>query len=68
MPRARKYTPEEAYQRKLESNKRYQDKHKEVIYRNQLKSKAKNFITKKATRDELLYFQDLITDKLHEKE
>lgn len=51
---------------KLESNKRYQQKHKKEIYRNQKKSRAKNFILNDARIDELEFFSNLISERLKE--
>lgn len=50
----------------LKASKKYQAKHKTEVYRIQKKSKAKNFIIKDATREELNYFQKLITERLLE--
>ncbi|OUN50353.1 hypothetical protein HHK02_01505 [Limosilactobacillus reuteri] len=51
---------------KLESNKRYQAKHKKEVYRNQKKSRAKNFILNDARIDELNYFSELINNRMQE--
>lgn len=51
---------------KLESNKRYQEKHKKEVYRNQKKSRAKNFILNDARIDELEFFNNLISERLKE--
>ena len=48
---------------KLESNKRYQAKHKKEVYRNQKKSRAKNFILNDARIDELEFFSELINNR-----
>ena len=50
----------------LESNKRYQEKHKKEVYRNQKKSRAKNFILNDARIDELEFFSELISERLKE--
>ena len=50
----------------LESNKRYQDKHKKEVYRNQKKSRAKNFILNDARIDELEFFSELINNRMQE--
>lgn len=50
----------------LESNKRYQAKHKKEVYRNQKKSRAKNFILNDARIDELEFFSELISERLKE--
>lgn len=50
----------------LESNKRYQQKHKKEVYRNQKKSRAKNFILNDARIDELEFFSELISERLKE--
>lgn len=50
----------------LKAIKKYQSKHKESAYRNQKKSRAKNFILKNATVDELNYFSELINTRLEE--
>lgn len=50
----------------LRASKKYQANHKREVYRIQKKSKAKNFIIKDATREELNYFQKLITERLKE--
>lgn len=51
---------------KLESNKRYQEKHKKEVYRNQKKSRAKNFLLNDARVDELEFFSELISERLKE--
>ena len=50
----------------LESNKRYQAKHKKEVYRNQKKSRAKNFLLNDARIDELEFFSNLISERLKE--
>ena len=50
----------------LESTKRYQEKHKKEVYRNQKKSRAKNFILNDARIDELEFFSELISERLKE--
>lgn len=50
----------------LESNKRYQAKHKKEVYRNQKKSRAKNFILNDARIDELEFFSELINNRMQE--
>ncbi len=47
----------------LRASKKYQAKHKKEIYRNQKKSKAKNFILNDARIDELNYFSELINKR-----
>lgn len=51
---------------KLQANKRYQDKHKKEVYRNQKKSRAKNFLLNDARVDELEFFSELISERLKE--
>lgn len=41
---------------KLQANKRYQERHKKEVYRNQKKSRAKNFLLNDARIDELEFF------------
>ena len=50
----------------LRASKKYQSKHKKEIYRNQKKSKAKNFILNDARIDELEYFSELINKRKKE--
>ncbi len=50
----------------LESNKRYQEKHKKEVYRNQKKSRAKNFLLNDARIDELEFFSELINNRMQE--
>lgn len=38
---------------KLQANKRYQEKHRKEVYRNQKKSRAKNFLLNDARVDEI---------------
>lgn len=51
---------------KLQANKRYQEKHKKEVYRNQKKSRAKNFLLNDARVDELEFFSELISERLKE--
>lgn len=51
---------------KLRSNAKYQAKHKTEVYRNQKKSRAKNFILNDARIDELNYFSELINKRKKE--
>ena len=50
----------------LKAIKKYQSKHKANAYRNQKKSRAKNFLLKDATIEELNYFSELISKRLKE--
>lgn len=47
----------------LRATKKYQKKHKKSTYRNQKKSRAKNFILNDARLDELQYFKQLIAER-----
>lgn len=51
---------------KLQANKRYQEKHRKEVYRNQKKSRAKNFLLNDARVDELEFFSELISERLKE--
>lgn len=66
MPRTKKLTEEEAYKRQLERNKEYNRTHKKEAYRNQKKSRARGFIKKDATREELEELRVLIDERLKE--
>lgn len=66
MPARKKYTPEEAYQRQLKRNADYNKAHPKAAYRNQKKSRARSFIKKDATREELEEFRGLIDERLKE--
>lgn len=62
----KKFTKEEAYQRQLARNTEYNRTHKKEAYRNQKKSRAKSFINKDATADELKELRALIDERLEE--
>lgn len=49
------------------AQKRYYEKHKHDSTINSYRSRAKNFILKYATKDELLWLRGLIDEKLKEK-
>lgn len=66
MAKARKLTKEEAYQRQLKRNAEYNRTHKQAAYRYQKKSRAKSFIKKDATREELEELRELIDERLKE--
>lgn len=66
MPRPKKYTKEEAYKRQLARNVKYNRTHKREAYRNQKKSRARSFIKRDATREELVELRDFIDEKLKE--
>ena len=51
---------------KLQANKRYQERHKKEVYRNQKISRAKNFLLNDARIDELEFFSELISERLKE--
>lgn len=50
----------------LKAIKKYQSKHKDNNYRNQKKSRAKNFLLNDARIDELEFFNNLISERLKE--
>lgn len=62
----KKLTEEEAYKRQLARNAEYNRTHKKEAYRNQKKSRAKSFINKDATVDELKELRALIDERLEE--
>lgn len=66
MARPKKLTTEEAYKRQLARNAEYNRTHKKKAYRNQKKSRAKSFINKDATAEELKELQTLIDERLEE--
>lgn len=66
MPARKKYTPEESYQRQLKRNADYNKAHPKAAYRTQKKSRARGFIKKDATREELLELRGLIDERLEE--
>lgn len=66
MGRTKKYTPEEAHKRQLARNAEYNRTHKSAAYRNQKKSRARGFIKKDATREELEELRGLIDERLEE--
>lgn len=66
MPRSKKLTEEEAYKRQLARNAEYNQAHKKEAYRNQKKSRARGFIKKDATREELEELRGLIDERLKE--
>ena len=51
---------------KEQANKRYQERHKKEVYRNQKKKKKKNFLLNDARIDELEFFSELISERLKE--
>ncbi len=66
MPARKKYTPEEARQRQIDRVNAYNRTHKATAYRNQKKSRARSFIKKDATREELEELRGLIDERLKE--
>ncbi len=66
MARSKKLTTEEAYKRQLARNAEYNRTHKKEAYRNQKKSRAKSFINKDATAEELKELRVLIDERLEE--
>lgn len=68
MPARKKYTPEEAHRRQIDRVNEYNRTHKATAYRNQKKSRARGFIKKDATQDELLELRGLIDERLKEME
>lgn len=66
MPKVKKYSKEEAYQRQIDRVNEYNRTHKKEAYRNQKKSRARNFIKKDATREELEELRGLIDERLKE--
>lgn len=66
MPRAKKYSEEEARKRQISRVNEYNRTHKQAAYRNQKKSRAKSFIKKDATREELEELRGLIDERLKE--
>lgn len=66
MARPKKLTEEEAYKRQLARNAEYNRTHKKEAYRNQKKSRARSFINKDATVEELKELRALIDERLKE--
>lgn len=66
MARPKKLTEEEAYKRQLARNAEYNRTHKKEAYRNQKKSRARSFINKDATAEELKELRALIDERLEE--
>lgn len=66
MPKVKKYSKEEAHQRQINRVNEYNRTHKKEAYRNQKKSRARNFIKKDATREELEELRGLIDERLKE--
>lgn len=64
--RPRKYTPEKARQININNSIQWNKQHKESAYRNQKKSRAKNFLLNDARIDELEFFSELISERLKE--
>lgn len=65
--RPKKYkTSDEAYQAKIEQNKEFKEKHPQKTLYSQYKSKAKNFITKKSSLNDLLELQKLLNKRIKE--
>ncbi|WP_323067455.1 hypothetical protein [Limosilactobacillus reuteri] len=64
--RPRKYTPEKARQININNSIQWNKQHKESAYRNQKKSRAKNFLLNDARIDELNYFSELINNRMQE--
>lgn len=62
----KKYTPEEAKRRQINRVNEYNRTHKATAYRNQKKSRARSFIKKDATREELEELRGLIDERLEE--
>lgn len=66
MSRARKLTDEERKQHQAKSRDKWNSNNKSKAYRYQKKSRAKNFLLKDATIEELNYFSELISKRLKE--
>lgn len=66
MSRVKKLTDKERKENQEKSRNNWNKNNKEKSYRYQKKSRAKSFIEKDATREELNYFQKLITERLKE--
>ena len=64
--RPRKYTPEKARQININNSIQWNKQHKESAYRNQKKSRAKNFLLNDARIDELEFFSELINNRMQE--
>ena len=59
-------TDKERKENQRRAVKDWEQRHKKEVYRIQKKSRAKNFIIKDATREELLELRDLIDERLKE--
>ena len=59
-------TDKERNENQRRAVKDWEQRHKKEVYRIQKKSRAKNFIIKGATREELLELRDLIDERLKE--
>ena len=59
-------TDKERKENQRRAVKDWEQRHKKEVYRIQKKSRAKNFIIKGATREELLELRDLIDERLKE--
>lgn len=59
-------TDKERNENQRRAVKDWEQRHKKEVYRIQKKSRAKNFIIKDATREELLELRDLIDERLKE--
>ena len=57
-------TDKERKENQRRAVKDWEQRHKKEVYRIQKKSRAKNFIIKGATREELLELRDLIDERL----
>ena len=68
MSRPRILTDEQRKEHINISNKNWKDNHRDQVRYTQAKSKAKNFITKKARKDDLIYLKNLIDERLESME
>lgn len=59
-------TDKERNENQRRAVKDWEQRHKKEVYRIQKKSRAKSFIIKDATREELLELRDLIDERLKE--
>lgn len=66
MSRVRKLTDEERKQHQAKSRDKWNSNNKSKAYRYQKKSRAKIFLLKDATIEELNYFSELISKRLKE--
>lgn len=66
MARSRKLSDEQREENKNSYNIKYKKEHREQTLYTNSKSRAKNFILKKSTKEDLLYLQNLITERLKE--